>query len=53
MRALRTIWTWFVKALRLGFILMLVVIPIPVANLFAKILDPARKNLPAEILKKS
>jgi hypothetical protein len=40
------------RVFRLVFILALVALPIPVAAWVVAILDPARRNLPAQVLRK-
>jgi hypothetical protein len=40
------------KVIRVAFLLSLVLLPVPVVLFVAAILDPARRNLPAEVLRK-
>jgi hypothetical protein len=40
------------RLIRLVFILALVVLPVPVAAWVVAILDPVRRNLPAQVLRK-
>ncbi len=49
----RAIFKLFIKVLRFLFILGLVMMPTPVVMALAVILDPVRRNLPAEVLRKS
>jgi hypothetical protein len=46
------VFKFFIRVLRLLFILGLVVLPSPVVMALAVILDPVRRNLPAEVLRK-
>lgn len=48
----RAVFKFFIRVLRFLFILGLVVLPSPVVMALAVILDPARRNLPAEVLRK-
>lgn len=45
-------WRLALRAARFLFILALVAIPVPVVAFVAVLLKPARRNLPAEVLKK-
>ena len=40
------------RVTRLFFILALVMLPVPVAAFVVALLDPVRRNLPAEVLRK-
>lgn len=48
----RAMFKLFIKVLRFLFILGLVMMPTPVAMALAVILDPVRRNLPAQVLRK-
>ena len=48
----RAIFKFLIKVLRFLFILGLVMMPTPVVMALAVILDPVRRNLPAEVLRK-
>ncbi|WP_224366179.1 hypothetical protein [Hyalangium versicolor] len=48
----RALFKFFVRILRFLFILGLVMLPSPLVMVLAAILDPARRNLPAEVLRK-
>lgn len=48
----RALFTFFVRILRFLFILGLVMLPTPLVIALAAVLDPARRNLPAEVLRK-
>jgi hypothetical protein len=45
-------FSFILSALRMLFILLLVVLPVPGAALLVAALDPVRRNLPAEVLRK-
>jgi hypothetical protein len=49
---LRALFKFLVRVLRFLFILGLVMLPTPLVMALAVILDPARRNLPAEVLRK-
>lgn len=49
---MRALFKLFVRVLRFLFILGLVVLPSPLVMALAVILDPVRRNLPAEVLRK-
>ncbi|MDY7232976.1 hypothetical protein [Hyalangium rubrum] len=40
------------RVFRLAFILALVALPVPIAAFVVALLDPARRNLPAQVLRK-
>jgi len=48
----RAFFKFLVRILRFLFILGLVVLPSPLVMVLAAILDPQRRNLPAEVLRK-
>lgn len=48
----RALFKFVFRLLRLLFILGLVVLPTPLVMALAVILDPVRRNLPAEVLRK-
>jgi hypothetical protein len=49
---MRALFKLFIRVLRFLFILGLVMLPSPLVMALAVILDPVRRNLPAEILRK-
>ena len=51
-RVLSAAWRLVVRALQMAFIVLMVILPVPVVALFAKPGKSARRNLPAEVLKK-
>ncbi|HYH99184.1 hypothetical protein [Hyalangium sp.] len=48
----RAVFKFFIRVLRFLFILGLVVLPSPLVMALVVILDPNRRNLPAEVLRK-
>ncbi|XXF79053.1 hypothetical protein P2318_04680 [Myxococcaceae bacterium GXIMD 01537] len=55
MRALAALVVLFrqaLRAVRLLFILALVLMPVPLVLFLASVLEPVRRNLPAEVLRK-
>jgi hypothetical protein len=48
----RAVFKFIIRVLRFLLILGLVVLPSPVVMALAVILDPVRRNLPAEVLRK-
>jgi hypothetical protein len=48
----RAVLKFLIRMLRLLFILGLVMLPSPVVMALAVILDPVRRNLPAQVLRK-
>lgn len=51
-RALTATGRFVVKALKLFVILLLVILPVPIASLFASALRPRRRGESAQVLKK-
>jgi hypothetical protein len=51
-RALATFGRAVLKLLKVGFVVLLVIIPIPVATLFIRIFNPKRGTDSAQVLKK-
>ncbi len=49
---MRALFKPFIRVLRFLFILGLVMLPSPLVLALAVILDPVRRNLPAEVLRK-
>ena len=52
MRVLQTMWRWLLRALRFGFIVLLVIIPVPVAALFARPGKKDRRAVPTQTMRK-
>jgi hypothetical protein len=48
----RAVFKFFIRVVRFLFILGLVMLPSPLALCLVAILDPARRNLPAQVLRK-
>lgn len=51
-RFLRAVWRVLLTLLRAGFLLLLVVIPVPVGELFHKLLDDRKRSQAAKVVKK-
>lgn len=51
-RALTAVGRFALKTLRVLFIVLLVIIPVPIANLFTRLLDPKRGTATSQVLKK-
>lgn len=51
-RALASVGRAVLKALRVFFIVLLVIIPVPIANLFTRIFNPKRGTHTEQVLKK-
>lgn len=50
--ALRALRRAVFKLIRILFILAMVMLPLPIVMALSVVLDPVRRNLPAEVLKK-
>ena len=50
--ALRALRRAVFKLIRVLFILAMVMLPLPIVMALSVVLDPVRRNLPAEVLKK-